>query len=135
MKIKSLALLGALSVSIIPLVAFAEVTVINNTKSPASASIENGPCSGSVPPGVIKPGQTLVVKDWILKQFCKNGCKANLYMDKSCHSKAAATAEVNPTQGVFNIHNNGVDGYHVEGGGNSISLEGGPARKWYQIFS
>ena|SRR3990167_1096001 len=135
MKIKNLALLGALSLSIIPAIALADITVVNNTKSPASASIEKGPCSGSVPPGVIKPGQTLNVPAWVIKSYCKNGCKANLYMDKSCHSKVAATAEVNPADGVFNIHNNDVDGYHVEGGGSQITLEGGPARKWYQIFS
>lgn len=134
MKIKSLALLGAITISIIPVAALADITVTNLTKSPATASLESGACSGSVPPGVIKPGQTLVVKDWIIKQFCKNGCKANLYMDKNCHSKIVATAEVNPTEGVKNIHNTGVDGYHVEGGGKYVTLQGGPARKWYQLF-
>ncbi len=47
MKLKSLALLGAMSFSIIPLAAFADLTLTNNSNSPATASVTGSPCSSA----------------------------------------------------------------------------------------
>ncbi|HTM63676.1 MAG TPA: hypothetical protein VL360_04160 [Gammaproteobacteria bacterium] len=135
MKMKSLALMSAIAITLSPFAAHAvDLSVTNNTKTAASASLDNTGCSGVIPMGVIKPGQTTNVKGWVLNRFCNPTCTAHIYMDKNCHSKVVATATVSASQGIVKVENHNVDGYHVEFTATHASLEGGPSRKWYQWF-
>lgn len=135
MKIKCLALLSTVSLSIIPLTAFADLTLVNNTASPATASVTGSPCSSAAGNlGILQPhGGKVVVKDWILNMYCKNGCTGHVYMNRNCSGKSIATVMAKTSDGVTSV-SDVADGYKIAGMGKSVSIEGGPSRKWYQLF-
>lgn len=136
MKIKHLALLSAITCSIIPFAAFADLTIVNNSKSFATASVKGSPCSsaaGSM--GILAPnGGKVVVKDWILNMYCKNGCTGQVYMNKNCSGKSIAEVQASTAQGVTDVKENDAN-FKIVGRGKTVSIEGGAAtKKWYQLF-
>jgi hypothetical protein len=139
MKIKSLAILGALSLSILPITSFADITITNNTNSPATAFAGNSPCSNAAGDrGVIQPHSQIVIADWIVGIYCTTDCKAEIFMTKNCSGKSIATVTANKKDGVKSTisHDDRADGYRIIGTGKSVSIEGNPQaeRKWYQLF-
>ncbi len=137
MKMKYLALLGAVTLSITPFAAFADLTIKNNTNSPATAFAGNSPCSNAAGDrGVMQPHGQVVIPDFLVGMYCTSDCKAQVFMSKNCSGKSIATIVANKREGVKSIINNdnSTNAYHIEGRGNTISIEGGPSRKWYQLF-
>lgn len=138
MKLKSLALLGAISFSIIPLAAFADLTIVNNSSSAATASVTGSPCSSAAGNmGILQPhGGKVVVKDWILNMYCKNGCTGHVYMNRNCSGKSIAEVKASTKDGVTDVQvaDGSTDAYKIVGRGHNVSIEGGPSRKWYQLF-
>jgi len=136
MKIKSLALFGALALSIIPLTSFADIIIHNNTNTAATATAGNSQCSGAIPQGVMKPHTTVTIPDFLADMFCKDGCTANVYMSRNCSGKPIATVEASTAKGITKVTNNdkSATGYKVVGLGKEISIEGGAAKKWYELF-
>lgn len=135
MKIKHLTLLGAITLSTISFAAYADLSITNNTKTGATASAASSPCSGSIgSKGVIAPGGHVEIPDWAVGVYCRTNCTAHVYMSKNCSGKSIATVTANMKDGVVDVINNGVDGYHVEGRGKVMTIEGGPSRKWYELF-
>lgn len=137
MKLKHIALAGAIALGSLPFTAFADMSIVNNTNSPATASVANpkSPCSGVIGDrGIIKPHGTITIPDWAVNMYCKNGCTAHVYMNKNCAGKSIAEVNATTASGVTQVNNQGVDGYHIEGIGKTVSIEGGPARKWYEYF-
>ena len=139
MKIKSLALLGAVALSIIPMAAFADLKITNNTDAPATAFAGNSPCSSSAPggKGVIQPnGGFVEVPDWAVGIYCSSDCRAEVFMSKNCSGKPVATCIGNKRDGIksCNNHDKRDGGYRVEGyPGKNIRIEGrAPAKAWYQ---
>lgn len=138
MKLKKLALIGALALSFSPIAAFADLTIVNNTASAATASVTGSPCSsaaGSL--GILQPhGGKVVVKDWVMNMYCKKGCTGHVYMNRNCSGKSIATVNASTAQGVISVTDvdNSPDAYRVSGTGKNVTLEGGPHRKWYQLF-
>lgn len=143
MKIKSLALLGALTLSIIPMTVFADTVIVNNSDSPATALAGNSPCSSQAPggQGIIQPnGKPLAIKDWVVGIYCSKDCVAQLFMHKNCGGKPAVTCTVNKNDGVKKCesHDKRADGYRIEGfPGKNIRIEGKAApTTWFQrLFS
>ena len=139
MKIKSLALLGAIALSISPIAAFADLTIINNSNSPATAIAGLSPCSSAAPggKGIIQPGGGRVdVPDWAIGIYCTSDCTAQVYMTKNCTGKSVATCTANKKEGVKSCvnHTKSADGYRIVGTGKTITIEGTTTRKWYQLF-
>lgn len=138
MKIKSLALLGAIVLSTASFAAYAkaqDMTINNNTNNVATASAGISPCSGSIGDrGIIKPHNNVVIPSWAIGMYCTSDCKAQVYMSKNCSGKSIATVTANVREGVKKIENHSVDGYQVAGSGFNMTIEGGPQKKWYQLF-
>lgn len=139
MKIKSLALLGAITFSVIPYAAFADLTIVNNTSTAATASVVGSPCSSAAGHlGILQPhGGKVVVKDWVMNMYCKHGCTGNVYMNRNCSGKPVATVKASTSEGVISVDvadKTSPDAYKVAGLGKNVSIEGGPSRKWYRLF-
>lgn len=139
MKQKSLSILSAIAISVLPIAAFADITITNNTDSAATAYAGNSPCSNAAGDrGVIQPHGKVVIADWIVGIYCTNDCKAEIFMSKNCSGKSIATATANKREGVKSVvsHDDRPDGYRIVGTGKEVSIEGHPQaeRKWYQLF-
>jgi len=136
MKLKKLALLGAIAITAAPLAAQADITIYNNTNSPATAYVNNSPCSNAAgSKGIIMPHQSISVPDWAANLFCSHECTANVFMTKNCSGKSVASVTGNTRDGVKKVDNHHVNGYRVVGNGKSVTIEGGPQKKkWYQLF-
>jgi hypothetical protein len=137
MKMKLLVLLGAVTLSMTPFAAFADITIKNNTSSAATAFAGNSPCSSAAGDrGVMQPHAQVTIPDFLVGMYCSSDCKAQVFMSKNCSGKSIATIVANKREGIKSIANNdsSPNGYHLEGHGNTISIEGGPSRKWYQLF-
>ncbi len=136
MKIKGLALLGALTLSAIPFAANAlgqDMVINNSSNNVATASAGISPCSGSIGDrGIIKPHSNVTIPSWAVGMYCTSDCKAQVYMSKNCSGKSIATVTANVREGVKKIENHGVDGYQVVGSGFNVTIEGGPQKKWYE---
>ena len=137
MKIKHLALLGAVALSVSPIAAFADLHISNNSNSPATALAGMSPCSSAAGTrGVIKAHGEISVPDFLVGMYCKKDCQAHVFMTKNCSGKSIATVVANMHDGVKSIQNsdNSPDGYRVVGSGKNVAIEGGPHRKWYRMF-
>lgn len=133
-RIRSIALLSALTISISPLLAHADVIINNYTNAPGTAYAGMSPCSSVAgDKGIIKAHSKMVVPQFVLDVYCSKSCKANVFMTKNCTGHKIATLTVDKT-GITGISNDNVDGYVVSGGGKNVSVNGGPQRKWYEIF-
>jgi hypothetical protein len=131
MQKKYLTMLGVIALSCTPFTAFADVTIQNNTNSPATAIAGLSPCSNAAgEKGVIKPHGKVTIPDFLVGMYCTNDCKAHVYMSKNCSGKSIATVTANKREGVKLIENEDKTpgGYHLEGGGSTITIEGGPSR-------
>lgn len=138
MKIKSLALLGAIALSTVSYAAYAtgkDMTINNNSDAVATASAGVSPCSGSIGDrGIIKPHSNVVIPSWAVGMYCTSDCKAQVYISKNCSGKSIATVTANVRDGVKKIENHDVDGYQVVGSGFNMSIEGAAHKKWYQLL-
>lgn len=138
MKKKHLALLGAMTLSLVPFTAFADITIKNNTNTPATAFAGSSPCSNAAgEKGVMHPHSQVTIPDFLVGMYCNNDCVAQVFMSKNCSGKAIASVTANKRDGIKSVKNNDTSSsaYHIEGTGKTITIEGGPAKKWYQIFS
>lgn len=128
MRMKTLALLGALTVSAVPFAAQADITIHNNTNAPATANVSISPCSNAAGnKGIIMPHSSITIPDFLVGLYCTSDCKAQVFMSRNCSGKPVATVVGNVRQGVKSIANNNVDGYTLAGSGKDISIEGGPS--------
>ncbi len=146
MKFKSLAILGAITLSVVTFGAYAgeefigknDVTITNNSDTAVTASAGNSGCSSKAgKKGVIDPGQSVVVPGFAIGMFCTNDCIVRVYTSRSCDGKIIAEATANLSEGIKEIRNaNDTPGaYKVTGGGRVAFVEGhATAKKWYQIF-
>jgi hypothetical protein len=135
MRMKTLALLGALAFSAAPFAAQADITIHNNTNAPATASVSISPCSNAAGDrGVIKPHSSITIPDFLVGLYCTSDCKAQVFMSRNCSGKSIATVTGNVRQGVKNIDNHSVKGFRLAGSGKDITIEGGPAKKWYNFL-
>lgn len=135
MKLKSLLMLSAMTWSMSSAVAYADMLIANNTETAATAYAGSSPCSNAAGDrGVIKPHSSVQVPDFVIGIYCTHNCTAEVFMNKNCSGKSIASVIANKKDGVVSITNHDVDGYRVVGTGKSVSVEGGPARKWYQLF-
>ena len=117
--------------------AFADITIKNNTNSPATAFAGNSPCSNAAGDrGVMQPHGQVTIPDFLVGMYCTSDCKAQVFMSKNCSGKSVATIIANKREGVKSITNSdkGPNAYHIEGKGSIVTIEGGPSRKWYELF-
>ena len=139
MKIKSLALLGAISLSVMSFAAHADTVIVNNSDLPATALAGLSPCSSAAPggKGVIQPhGGRVEVPDWAVGIYCSSDCTAQVFMSKNCSGPAIASCVANKKDGVKKCTSNSSN-YRIEGWpGKNIRIEGAApkAKKWYQLF-
>jgi hypothetical protein len=134
MRISKSTFICAFIMSAIPLLAnanstFASLRVNNNTNSYATAKTGVSPCSSEVDSrGVINPKSSVDIPSIVFDLFCPAGCEVKLFMSKNCQQKVA-TLKVDKERGVTAINNDNVNNYKVSGGGFTISIDGGPAKK------
>ncbi len=143
MNIKSLVMLSALTACIIPMTAFADMNITNNTNTAATAFAGISPCSNAAGErGIIQPHGQVTIPDFLVGLYCTADCKVEVFMTKNCSGKSISTVTANVRDGVKKIdnHNTNPDGstipdsFRIEGSGKNITIEGGPARKWYQLL-
>lgn len=135
MRMKTLALLGTLTLASVPFAAQADITIHNNTNSPATASVSISPCSNAAGDrGIIMPHSSITIPDFLVGLYCTSDCKAQVFMSRNCSGKSIATVVGNVKQGVKSIDNHNVNGFRLAGNGKDISIEGGSANKWYNFI-
>jgi hypothetical protein len=134
MKIKSLALIGAMAICLMPVVATAntganDITIANNSNHTATAYAGKK--------GIIQPHSQITVPGFAIGMYCTNDCEAKVFMDDHCKGKSISTVTLNLKEGIKRVvdTDNSETPYHVVGAGRMVSIEGGPQRKWYQLFS
>lgn len=123
MSRKKLAL--TLIITTLPVISFADITLVNNTDLYGTAALSMSPCSSRAGDrGIIPPHGTLTVPQSILNSFCSLwSCDAHIYATKDCSGKEMATITVNSSDGITNIQNNVSDQYTITGGGMSIQID------------
>lgn len=135
MKFKNILMLGAIAFCTTSVAAYADMTIANNTNSVATAYAGSSPCSNAAGErGIIQPHGSVQVPDFVIGIYCTHNCTAEVFMSKNCSGKSIASVIANKKDGVVSITNHDVDGYRVVGAGKSVAVEGGPARKWYNLF-
>ena len=142
MMMKKFALISALAFSAFPLFAYADdISIMNNTNSPGtgylSGKYSDSPCSSDAGTGgVIEPHSSIVLPEYVINLiYCSiSPCKGTIFMSTNCSGRKIATVTIDRRKGVTDITNHNVDGYIVSGGGSSISINGGPTKKWYNFL-
>lgn len=134
--------LYALIISTLPVLAYADITVDNNTNSSGSGKFYYSPCSSVVPNGrgIIHPHQQgFTIPSFIIKMFCGNSdCQAYIYNSTDCSGDVAGTAVINADNGVIGTPTYDKKVYKVTGSGNKLTID--PVDKqqgvwgWFKSF-
>jgi len=144
MKITNLASIAVAALSIATTAVYAnttgkyDITIANNSNAAATAFAGNSPCSNAAgKKGIIQPHSQVTVPGFAIGMYCTADCVAKVYMSENCTGKSIASVVVNIKEGIKSIQNtdDSESPYRVVGGGTYVSIEGGPQRKWYQLFS
>lgn len=124
----------AISMSSMSVLAFAELTIKNNTKKD-STSIINGKCSTALPDGkgVTKAGETRTIDNITIGIACwghLNDCTADVYMTPNCdsnHATKIATVVFHTKKGIQSVTEYDHE-YQITYSPFSLQLNGGPVR-------
>lgn len=124
MRLKRYVLLIALAISPLPLFAYSNIDVINNTDSYGTGYINFSPCSASAgDKGILKPHATFSVPESAIKLFCGSSCDAHVFASKSCSGKEIAKVKIDSKKGVTSITNYDKEHYNISGGGTSVTID------------
>ena len=135
MRMKTISLFGALAFATVPFAAQADITIHNNTNSPATASVSISPCSNAAGDrGIIMPHSSITIPDFLVGLYCTSDCKAQVFMSRNCSGSSIATVVGNVREGVKSIENHDANGFRLAGSGKDISIEGSSGKKWYNLL-
>lgn len=116
---------------LLPLIAYAEVKIHNNTDAYGTGKIKNGACSSTLgDSGVMNPHGSMTLSKLEIISLCGfKTCEAYIYMSKDCSGNKLATVSLN-VDGVKNILNHQPDQFSIWGGGSSMTIDA----KKYGLF-
>ena len=124
----------AVSMSSVSVLAFAALTIVNNTNKDSTSIINDGICSNTLPGGVgvTKAKSTNIINDTIIGIACwghASDCKADVFMTTNCNSGGAskiATVVMDTKKGIKSVTVNSPD-CKFTASGFTIRVDGGPA--------
>lgn len=127
MKTRILSTLAAATLAILPVIAQADVTIVNNADANATVEVPHYPtCTGPNPNGIIYKKTFKTLPDVMVNRICKNhetACVAFVYMSEDCSGAAIAKVTLNIPANNINVENYGIDGYTVAASGNTVIIE------------
>jgi hypothetical protein len=104
-------------IGLLPISAYADITVINTTNVDATAySPYYEQCSSSLGSrGIIKANKMMSIKQAYVDTFCsKQPCDAEIHMSNDCRGKTIGTIQIDATKGgITAVNNLDVDGYRL----------------------
>lgn len=120
---KKIALASLLAAVAMPLIAKADITIVNNTDYYGTGKIDIFCSNIAGDKGVIKPHSPLTVEQSVLDMVCSSTCDATVYVTKDCSGKAVAKAKLDGKKGVLSVTNLDSKRFTITGGGNNITIE------------
>lgn len=105
MSVKKIILtsLVAMSMSSISMMAYAKLSIMNNTDKDSTSILNDGMCSSMLPGGVTKAHSPNEVDDKIIAMGClmhETNCKADVYMTNNCTGNKVATVFFDTKKGI-----------------------------------
>ena len=127
MHFKIATLISTFIFSTIPLFAYADIIVTDNTNSPATGLVDGACTSIAGRQGIVQPHGSLTISQSTLNKYCKS-CTLDVYMTKDClfsgHGKIAI-AYINKNEGITNIVMEKGSNYKINWTKNSAVIEDG----------
>ena len=128
---KKIALTSLLAAIAMPMMAHADITIVNNTDYYGTGKIDIF-CSNISDNGVIKPHSQMNVGKDVLDMVCSSTCDATVYVTKDCSGKPIAKAKLDNKKGVVSVTNLDTKRFAISGGGTSITID--PVSSWEDWF-
>ena len=140
---KLFALISAFAFITFPLFAYADISVVNNSDSYATASIGSSPCSserGS--DGIAQPHGSLTIPGFVFNVFCgiSTSCTGHVYMTNNCESSGpeVATVTVDALKGkITALENHDKERYDFSTDGKNVVINQvarSPKNGWHFLF-
>lgn len=109
----------------LPLLAQANIDIINHTGLYGTGKVKNGACSATLGDrGIIKPHGNLTLNAAEIIYLCGfKTCEAFLFVTNNCTGDKIATVTMDAYSGVKNVVNHKPGEYLITGGGSSLSIE------------
>jgi hypothetical protein len=98
MQTKLFALVSVFIISTLPILAHADIRIMNNTDSFVTAAVGSSPCSSEQGnAGVAKPHQPINIPHIVFTIYCglTTSCTGHVFMTKDCGISARETVTVN----------------------------------------
>lgn len=123
MQIKQIVALCFLALCTLPVIAHADIDVVNNTETYGTAKMGDK-CSAYIgDAGVIKPHSSMVIPQFLLNTLCLfSDCEANIYASNNCDGRVVGTATLNRNKGVTRVQTLDRENYELLGRGNNITI-------------
>ena len=126
-KIKLFSTIAASALTFLPVVAQADVTLINNSDVNATAEVPHFPlCTGPNPAGIIYKKSVKTVPAAMVARGCKNhekACVGIIYMSDDCSGTPIAKITMNLAENSISVDNYVIDGYIVSASGTTLTLD------------
>lgn len=138
MPIKKIALVSVLVLTSLPIFAYADIYITNNTDSYATGILNGSPCSATAgSSGIINPHQAdYDVPQLVVATICKgtSDCSTDLYMTKDCSGKIVASATVDAKKGITHVTNFDEKNYVVTAKGSTVTINTA-SKSWKSWFN
>lgn len=134
MSLKKILLFCLFVVSSLPIISYADITIINNTDYYGTGKFNYSPCSSIAgDAGIAKPHNPLTVPQSVISFYCAiTSCTAHIYLSQNCSGEEVATATVDKNNGITEINNLDPDRFEISGGGYYVTIQAKTSKikKW-----
>jgi hypothetical protein len=140
MRTTLFALISTFTLSTFPLLAYADITVVNNTDSYATASVGSSPCSADKGnDGIAYPHGTLNIPQIVFPIFCgvSTSCTGHVYMTNNCGNSGpeVATVTINAVKGeITNYTNHDKEHYAFTISSKNITINPVQQKSWFKLL-